>query len=307
MKKIWHYLKNHVSHDFRISHYAIVGFFLLAAISFNYSVDFEDDYLENLNGVSKFSGYFLMYAVLYFLTAVSYAFCYKDHNFLQNAKFWFFSIFGLSVLSLDSSVPFLEPIIGDLVAPGIHFWMFKVSINAISFFTVFLPILFFYFFFERNERSVYGLQPKGFDAKPYFLMLLIMLPLLIAASFHDSFLRQYPMYKITSAHLHLGVPEWVTVAIYELAYGLDFITVELLFRGFFVLAMATFLKRGAVLAMAVIYCSLHFGKPMGEAISSIFGGYVLGVIAYETRSVWGGIIVHMGIAWLMELIAFIQK
>jgi hypothetical protein len=57
----------------------------------------------------------------------------------------------------------------------------------------------------------------------------------------------------------------------------------------------------------VLYCTLHFGKPMGEAVSSVFGGYILGVVAYETRSIWGGVIVHIGIAWMMEIIAFAQK
>jgi len=51
---------------------------------------------------------------------------------------------------------------------------------------------------------------------------------------------------------------------------------------------------------------LHFGKPIGEAISSIFGGYVLGVIALNTKSIVGGSIVHIGVAWLMELFAYLQ-
>ena len=80
-----------------------------------------------------------------------------------------------------------------------------------------------------------------------------------------------------------------------------------MFRGFFVIGMVKIMGRHAIVPMAVIYCMLHFGKPMGEAISSIFGGYILGVIALRTQSIWGGIIVHMGISWLMELIAFIQK
>ncbi|NBP70611.1 MAG: CPBP family intramembrane metalloprotease [Cytophagia bacterium] len=134
-----------------------------------------------------------------------------------------------------------------------------------------------------------------------------MLPLLLSASFLESFQRQYPMYKSNNAYLLLNVPEWVTALTYEIAYGLDFITVELLFRGFLVIGMIKILGRNAIVPMAVIYCMLHFGKPMGEAISSIFGGYILGVVAYETRSVWGGIIVHMGIAWLMEIIAYGQK
>ena len=134
-----------------------------------------------------------------------------------------------------------------------------------------------------------------------------MLPLLVGASFAESFQRQYPMYKTSVAHTYLNVPEWVTAIAYEIAYGLDFITVEYLFRGFMVIGMISILGRGSVITMAVVYCVLHFGKPPGEAISSIFGGYILGVIAYETKSIWGGIIVHMGIAWLMEGLAFAQK
>ena len=56
--------------------------------------------------------------------------------------------------------------------------------------------------------------------------------------------------------------------------------------------------------MAVLYCMLHINKPMGEAISSIFGGYILGVIALSQRHILGGCIVHIGIAGLMEVMAY---
>jgi membrane protease YdiL (CAAX protease family) len=115
------------------------------------------------------------------------------------------------------------------------------------------------------------------------------------------------MYKTSGAHDFLQVPEWVTVAGYEIAYALDFITVEFLFRGFMVIGLMSMIGRGAVLMMAVTYCFLHFGKPPVEAISSIFGGYILGVIAYETKSIWGGIVIHVGIALSMEIAAYIQK
>jgi hypothetical protein len=138
-------------------------------------------------------------------------------------------------------------------------------------------------------------------------MLLLMVPLLVAASFNPGFMQQYPMYKTSGAHAFLGVPEWVTVIIYEVAYGLDFISVELLFRGFMVIGLMHILGRSAVTAMVAVYCFLHFGKPAGEAVSSIFGGYILGVIAYETKSIWGGVIIHIGIAWLMEVTAFLQR
>jgi len=73
-----------------------------------------------------------------------------------------------------------------------------------------------------------------------------------------------------------------------------------------VIGMVGIMRRHAVLPMAVTYCFLHFGKPMAECISSFFGGYLLGVIAMYTRSIFGGCIIHMGIAFLMEAAAMIQ-
>jgi hypothetical protein len=192
-------------------------------------------------------------------------------------------------------------------SPEVSYWGFKVAINLISIFTILLPLWIFSQFFERNETRLYGLAPRHFDTRPYFQLIMIMVPILAAASFHSSFHRTYPLYKSSTVHTFLGIPEWVAVLGYEAAYGFDFITVELLFRGFMVIGMIEILGRNSILPMAATYCFLHFGKPPGEAISSAMGGYILGVIAYETKSIWGGVIVHVGIAWMMELIAFLQK
>jgi membrane protease YdiL (CAAX protease family) len=98
----------------------------------------------------------------------------------------------------------------------------------------------------------------------------------------------------------------VTALLYELCYGWDFVPTELIFRGFLVIGMSRVLGRGAVLPMVVWYCTVHFGRPVGETISSLFGGYLLGVLALSTRSIWGGLLIHIGIAWGMELAAFLQ-
>ena len=95
--------------------------------------------------------------------------------------------------------------------------------------------------------------------------------------------------------------------IFEFIYGADFFNVELLFRGFFVVGIAQVLGKHAIMPTVVIYCYLHFGKPVGEAISSILGGYILGIIAFYTRSLLGGVTIHIGIAWLMEAVAYFVK
>jgi hypothetical protein len=105
----------------------------------------------------------------------------------------------------------------------------------------------------------------------------------------------------------LEIPEWVVVAAYELAYGFDFISTEYFFRGFLVIGLYRYLGPQVLLPMAASYAVLHFGKPMAEAISSLFGGYILGVIAIHHRSIWGGVVVHVGLAWMMEFAGFLMR
>jgi hypothetical protein len=305
MKKLWKYLVNHLQHDFHWLHYGVVFLFLAASIYWNYRISFLDRIVNVQSNVVKPFYYLLIFSVGYYFTLITYSLSTKQWNFWKLKHFWIKSILVLVVLSIDTSAPFLRSTINAFVNSDLQLWIYKVSLNLMSFFTVMLPLLVYYFLYDKTEKHVYGLAPKQFDVKPYFLMLLIMLPIIIAASFHMSFLKQYPMYKGSQADEFLGVPEWVTALTYEAAYGSDFVNVEFLFRGFMVIGMANILGRKSVLAMAVTYCFLHFGKPAGEAISSIFGGYILGVIAYETKSIWGGIIVHVGIAWMMELVAYI--
>ncbi|MBO9572716.1 MAG: hypothetical protein J7497_11000, partial [Chitinophagaceae bacterium] len=82
--------------------------------------------------------------------------------------------------------------------------------------------------------------------------------------------------------------------LFELCYGIDFFTIELFFRGFTILAFIKYAGKDAILPMAVFYCAIHFGKPVAECISSYFGGLI-----------WGGLVVHLGIAWMMEAIGII--
>lgn len=74
-----------------------------------------------------------------------------------------------------------------------------------------------------------------------------------------------------------------------------------------VIALIDVLGADSILPMATVYCVYHFGKPCGESIGAFLGGTILGVIAYNFRSIYGGIFVHLGIALLMELLAFLQK
>lgn len=307
MKKIWNFLKQHVQADGNPFYYGFVALFLTGCIYYNYRVDFEDSFLDYQEGFTKFLYFFLTNLFAYLVPVLAYAFFYRNRSFLSSPEFWVKSLVALALLSFDRCAFFIHDFVYEVFHPRTYRWVSKISNNLLGIFTMILPLFVLYRIYDRDKKHLYGLAPEKFDVKPYFTMLAIMLPLLLAASFFPSFLNQYPMYETSQAHRYLNVPEWVTVAGYEIAYALNFVSIEFFFRGFLIIGMISVLGRGAVVPMACVYCFLHFGKPMGEAISSIFGGYILGVVAYETRGVWGGVIVHVGIAWLMELIAFIQK
>jgi membrane protease YdiL (CAAX protease family) len=73
-----------------------------------------------------------------------------------------------------------------------------------------------------------------------------------------------------------------------------------------VIGIVSIIGREAILPMALLYVVIHFGKPLTETISSFFGGYILGVFAYKYKNIMGGIIIHIALAWMMELAAIIQ-
>jgi hypothetical protein len=34
---------------------------------------------------------------------------------------------------------------------------------------------------------------------------------------------------------------------------------------------------------------------------------LLGIVVYNTRSIWGGLLVHLGIAWMMEMAGILLR
>jgi membrane protease YdiL (CAAX protease family) len=200
-------------------------------------------------------------------------------------------IFALKI-SLDISYNFLDNPNWNNYWNHIIYWPLLLLIVA--------AILFLLWKKYDNNQPFYGLTKKNISWKPYLLMLLIMLPLIAIASTQADFLAVYPKLKAVAGVYNEDGISWWHKLLFELSYGSDFIGIELFFRGFLVLAFIKWAGKDAILPMACFYCAIHFGKPLGECISSYFGGIILGVVVYHTRSIYGGLMVHLGIAWLME-------
>lgn len=309
MKQLIRFVRDHWRADFRPDLYGVVLLFLGVSISFNYYVDLEDSIIDSYRRepLKRISLYFLLYAFAYYPTAALWAFFHGQKAILRQRNFWLFSLSGLLIFSVYAGFYAYGRWSRELFGGEIYSYVFALLSNLHSLLTVVLPLWLFYRLIPQPESNFYGLKPKWSGLRLYGWLLIIMVPLVTFAAFQPSFLQNYPAYYDTQANEFFGVPEWVTALGFELAYGWDFVPTELLFRGFLVIGMTHILGRGAVLPMVVTYAFIHFGKPPGETISSVVGGYILGVFALRTRSVWGGIIVHLGVAWLMEAAAFLMS
>lgn len=154
----------------------------------------------------------------------------------------------------------------------------------------------------EGRFGLFGLKRSGKYLRVYGLIYVMLLPMFLLVSFTPQFLDFYPKMHITSYVGALGWERWQLIGLFELFYANDFIGVEGMFRGALVIGLARWLGPRAVLPMALTYMCIHLGKPDLELCSSVIGGYILGVLAWRTHHLWGGIIIHLGIAMFFEAV-----
>lgn len=309
MKKIVTYLKDYIFTELKPLYLLSIALFIGLYIYIEYSYGITDEI--NLNNLSK-TGYFIS-VVLHFLLPFSvawllYSFFYNDFKIWRNPQFWFLILFASIVFSSRSILYFFTYDIYKLLPDGrTEYFFFRCTAVVLRDLLILLPVFIYWYFADRQKMPLYGFTLKNYDTKPYLIMLAIMLPLVVLASFQLDFLSQYPK-GFSLFPLSMDIPaERKYFFIYEFFYGIDFIFIEFFFRGFLLLAFYRHFGWGCLLPMACFYVTIHFGKPLGETISSFFGGTILGILAIRTGSIAGGIIVHMGIAWLMEFAALMHK
>lgn len=294
------------------SHMAL-AVFLSFAIYINYTYNIHRTITYKYRDQYESVVYILVLYLMAFFVATAVISIFRNTNKklldtpIANGRFLLFGILGLILLSFDSSYYFMQFIRGSYHENYyVSRWIHSCVSNLGSFATVIVPLYLIYAVVRHFKPELYGLKLNGANVKPYLWMTLFMMPLIYVASFQPDFLETYPTYTNYHEYRFLGTAQWVTAGIYELCYGFDFLSVELFFRGFMVVALSKFVGREAILPMVAVYCFLHFGKPMGETISSIFGGYILGILAYSSRNIYGGLIAHLGVAWGMEYMAFLH-
>jgi membrane protease YdiL (CAAX protease family) len=140
-----------------------------------------------------------------------------------------------------------------------------------------------------------GLGDTARHFKIYLALYLMVLPLVVLVSSTPAFVETYPFYRGPRQL------EW------ELLYGATFVSLELFFRGFILFALRRAIGAYALFVMMVPYVMIHFGKPLPEALGAVAAGLVLGAMALITRSIWGGVAVHLAVAWTMDFLALYKN
>jgi uncharacterized protein len=144
----------------------------------------------------------------------------------------------------------------------------------------------------------YGVSLTGFrkHAWIYVALFAAFLPVLVAASYTPAFEATYPFYKFAAR-------SWSDFFAWELMYAASFLALEFFFRGFFLFTLKRTMGAYAIFVMIVPYCMIHFHKPVAEVVGAIFAGIILGTLAMVTRSIWCGVLIHISVAWTMDLLA----
>ena len=152
-----------------------------------------------------------------------------------------------------------------------------------------IPFAFVLFVFRENPRE-YGFALGDWQAGLVITLvgILLMAPIIWYLGKNDPSMTDY--YKSNTA----GLP-WTTF--------LDLIGWEFLFRGWVLFGYARKFGAEALWLQAVPFALAHIGKPEIETLSTIFGGFAFGWVAWRTRSFLYPFLIHWFIATFVILVA----
>jgi len=144
----------------------------------------------------------------------------------------------------------------------------------------------------------FHVSPRGFFKHLWIYLTLFgaFLPALLYASTTESFRETYPFYRLANR-------SYTDLVLWELLYGIQFVSLEFFFRGFILHGLRRALGSNAIFVMIIPYCMIHYGKPLPETFGAIGAGLLLGTLAMRTRSIWGGVLIHICVATTMDVLA----
>jgi membrane protease YdiL (CAAX protease family) len=180
---------------------------------------------------------------------------------------------------------------------GFAWWSFARVVGYVA-----VPFPVWKLCFREDSLLDMGLRARGLfrHAWIYGVFLAVVLPMLLLVSRQPDFGSYYPFYRNSSR-------SWYDLLSWEGMYFIQFFALEMFFRGFWLGALRRSFGSGAILAMAVPYCMIHYGKPFLEANAAIVAGIALGSLSMKTKSIYQGFLVHITVAGLMDWLALSHR
>jgi membrane protease YdiL (CAAX protease family) len=156
----------------------------------------------------------------------------------------------------------------------------------------------------RRPLADFGLRVRGIlpHAWMYLAMLVLIAPVVVAASYTQPFQATYPFYRLAP-----GERLWPNFWLWELLYASQFVSLEFFFRGFLVHGLKRRMGYASVWVSVVPYTLIHFEKPLAECLGAIVAGWVLGTLSLRTGSMWWGAAIHIAVAWGMDLLSLAHQ
>lgn len=248
----------------------------------------------------------LVYITMYYAVLLPTVLMHREGWRLRQWQLWVLPAFLVAVDGAGQGFnAYSEWIANSGATAGERYYMDLVS--AFLFRSVgILTMLILFRKMTSGTFGLYGLVKSTKYLKVYGLIFLLLLPLFLVVSTTPQFLEFYPKMGINHCTGSFGMSNTALIGIFELCYANDFLGVESMFRGALVVGLSRWLGARSVLPMALTYMCIHLGKPDLELCSSVIGGYMLGILAFRTQHLWGGIIIHLGIAMLFEALGLLR-
>jgi len=142
----------------------------------------------------------------------------------------------------------------------------------------------------RDRPSVYGIRIGHWRSSVVLtaVCLAVMVPVLWEGAKMAEFRSYYRMDAIDWPDFLLNT------ALFMFAW-------EFLFRGYMLFGLEKSIGKSAIFVQTIPFVLLHFGKPFLETVLCIPGGFVLGYVAYRTRSMLPCFVIHVGMYVMMIL------
>src|SRR5258706_2258617 len=173
--------------------------------------------------------------------------------------------------------------------------------SADGFLMFIVPMILIFFVLKGKPRDYgFAIGDYKFGLTTYAIFMAVMIPVIWIISGNKSFADAYPQGGIK-------IRENPSILLYyELFVGFYMLAWEFFWRGYMLFGLKKKFGYYAIFIQMIPFFILHRGKPELETFSSIFGGLILGVQAWRSRSFLYCFLTHWSVMIFVDFISVLR-